>query len=203
MYSSAAISGELGQHEHHEPDGEPVVNDPRFIIYEKVRRIASALEEIYYFIFPIQDSHEFYHSVADSERAKCKFAGSLLVVIGLGLTKSSILVFYMKIFYNKKTFRIVAQMMLGGVVVWTLTFFFVKLFVCFPVTPIVEAFYGHHCPMNALTMWYASCITDIVVDVSILVMPIPVVLKMRLPTKQKIGVLGMFLLGAMQVYACI
>ena len=118
----------------------------------------------------------------------------MLAVIGLGFAKASILVFYMNIFFGRP-FRICAQAMLAIVVAWTLSFFFSNLFTCYPITPFVEPFYGHKC-LDGVSMWYASCITDVIVDFMILFMPIPAVLKLQLPIKQKIGVLGMFLLGA-------
>jgi len=48
-------------------------------------------------------------------------------------------------------------------------------------------------------MWYASCFSDIIVDFMILCFPIPVVLRLQLPLKQRLAVLGMFLLGATYV----
>jgi hypothetical protein len=34
--SIAAIDGKLGQHETDFPDGQPILNDPKFVVYEKV-----------------------------------------------------------------------------------------------------------------------------------------------------------------------
>ena len=85
--------------------------------------------------------------------------------------------------------------MLSIVVAWTVSFFFSNLFTCHPVTPLVEAFYHNKC-VDGVKMWYSSCYTDIFVDFMILTMPIPMVLRLQLPPKQKAAVLGMFLLGA-------
>jgi hypothetical protein len=41
----AAIHGELGQHQAIYPNGEPILDDPRFIIYEKVRSRSTARDE--------------------------------------------------------------------------------------------------------------------------------------------------------------
>ena len=46
-------------------------------------------------------------------------------------------------------------------------------------------------------MWISSCWSDVIADILILVMPIPMVLRLHLPLKQRIAVLGMFLLGAL------
>ncbi|CAG8977585.1 hypothetical protein HYALB_00008361 [Hymenoscyphus albidus] len=159
MQLVAATKGQLGQHQTVGLDGQPLLDDPKFIIYEKT-----------------------------------KFAVNMLSTVGLGFTKSSILVFYMSIFRGKE-FVIAVRVMLGIVIVWTVSFFFANLFTCYPITPFVEPFYGHKC-LDAISMWYAMSISDLIVDILILAMPIPMVLHLKLRPKQKIGVLAMFLLGA-------
>ena len=118
----------------------------------------------------------------------------MLATVGLGVTKASILVFYTNIFSTKR-FRICAHVMLLLVTAWTLSFFFSNLFTCYPITPLVEAFYGNKC-IDAVSMWYASCISDIIIDFMILGMPIPMVSRLQLPLQQKLATIGMFLLGA-------
>ncbi|KAI4202122.1 MAG: hypothetical protein LQ350_002789 [Teloschistes chrysophthalmus] len=126
--------GLLGQHQSTTSTGQPLLNDPRFALYEKVS--------------------------------------------DFGFTKSSFLLFYMSIFTTKR-FRICAQVVLGIVVAWTVSFFFANLFTCYPISPFIEAFYGNNC-VNGLALWYAMAISDIIVDFFIILLPIPVVLKLQL-----------------------
>ena len=118
----------------------------------------------------------------------------MLSDLGFGFTKACVLVFYMNIF-SSRPFRIAAQIMLAIVTAWTVSFFFSHLFTCYPITPLVEAFYGNKC-VDTIPPWYAGCVSDILLDVMILSMPIPMVLKLQLPLKQRLAVLGMFLSGA-------
>lgn len=46
-------------------------------------------------------------------------------------------------------------------------------------------------------MWYASCVSDFSIDLIILTMPIPMVLRLHLPLQQRFAVMGMFLLGTL------
>ena len=85
--------------------------------------------------------------------------------------------------------------MLGVVVAWTIAFFFSNLFTCYPITPLVEAFYNNNC-LQGVPMWLSAIVTDIVIDIAILTMPIPMVFRLQLPWLQKFGVLCMFMLGA-------
>lgn len=94
-----------------------------------------------------------------------------------------------------RPFRIAVYVMLGIVVAWTITYIFANLFTCFPVTTLIEPFYGNKC-INAVPMWLSVVGSDLVVDVGILLMPVPMVMRLQLPWKDKLGVLGMFGLGA-------
>ena len=126
--------------------------------------------------------------------SQCKFALQMVSYAGFGFAKASILVLYMRIF-TQRLFRICGQVMLGLVAAWTITFFLTSLLQCLPITPLIEPFYGNKC-VDTIPLWYAGSISDIIIDFMILGMPIPSVLKLQLPTKQKLGVLAMFFLGA-------
>ena len=79
--------------------------------------------------------------------------------------------------------------MLSLVVGWTVSFLFSNLFTCHTVTPFVEAFYGNDC-IDALSMWYASCATDVILDFLIVGMPIPMVLNLQLPLRQRLAIMA-------------
>ncbi len=119
----------------------------------------------------------------------------MLTYAGYGLAKASILVLYMRIF-DVRAFRIRAKILLAIVIAWTISFFFASLFQCYPITPLVEQFYGRKC-VNTIPLWYTGSSTDIFLDCLILAMPIPMVIKLQLPWKQRLGVLCMLLLGAL------
>ncbi|TRX89180.1 hypothetical protein FHL15_009878 [Xylaria flabelliformis] len=161
----AAIDGQLGQHQRLGPDGQPILDDPRFLVFERT-----------------------------------KLAVNVLSPIGFGLVKASIVVLYEGIFHNIRPFRYSAYVMLGLLFAWSLSFFFANLFICFPVTALIEPFYGKKC-VDRAAVFLSTLVTDLIFDILILLMPIPVVLRLHLPRKDRFGVLGMFLLGATQVPA--
>ena len=113
----------------------------------------------------------------------------------MGMTKASIVVFYINIFAVKK-FKIWAYGMLTIITIWTVSFFFSNLFTCYPITPLVEAFYHNKC-VDGVKMWLASTFSDFIVDFLILGMPIPMVLKLQVHWHQKLAIQGMFLLGTL------
>ena len=87
----------------------------------------------------------------------------MLSDLAFGFTKACVLVFYMNIF-SLRPFRIAAQIILAIVATWTASFFFSHLFKCYPVTPLVEAFYDNKC-VNTILLWYAGCVSDILLDI--------------------------------------
>lgn len=119
-----------------------------------------------------------------SSRANCSWASTLI--------------FYKNIF-NVHGFRVAVYIMPSIVFAWTISYFFANLFTRFPITPLIEPFYGNKC-INVVPTWLSVVITDLIVDVGILLMPVPMVLRLQLPWKDRLVVLGMFGLGA-SVYA--
>jgi hypothetical protein len=79
-----------------------------------------------------------------------------------------------------------------------ISFAFANLFICFPVTPFIEFFYHNKC-IDDTAVFLSGLVTNLISDILILLMPIPMVLRLQLPLRDKLGVLGMFLLGARQV----
>lgn len=89
-----------------------------------------------------------------------KFAINMISIIGLGLTKCSILVLYKTIFDVPK-FRIVVYCVLAYVIGWTVSFSFSHLFTCYPITVFIEPYYGNHC-VKTVPMFLAllvSCLS--------------------------------------------
>ena len=56
--------------------------------------------------------------------------------------------------------------------------------------------YPAYC-INQQAFYMATAVTDVVIDLFIFSLPIPMVLRLHLPRKQRAAVAGMFLLGAM------
>ncbi|KAI0146844.1 hypothetical protein GGR57DRAFT_478516 [Xylariaceae sp. FL1272] len=110
----------------------------------------------------------------------------------------SIVVLYEKIFHNIVPFRYLAYVMVVLLGIWGISFFFANLFICYPVTALIEPYYGNKC-IDQASVFLSTLLTDLIFDILILSMPIPVVLRLHLPWRDRFGVLGMFLLGAIVV----
>ncbi|KAF0331934.1 integral membrane protein [Colletotrichum asianum] len=123
-----------------------------------------------------------------------KFALNMISILGLGLVKSSILVLYRSLFPSRR-FHYVVYAALAFVIGWTVSFFFSHLFTCYPITVFIEPYYGNSC-VQTVPMFLALLFTDVVADFAILIIPIPMVIRVRMPLKKKLAVIGMLGLGA-------
>ncbi|KAK2764149.1 integral membrane [Colletotrichum kahawae] len=123
-----------------------------------------------------------------------KFALNMISILGLGLVKSSILVLYRSLFPSVR-FHYVVYAALAFVIGWTVSFFFSHLFTCYPITVFIEPYYGNSC-VQTVPMFLALLFTDVVADFAILILPIPMVIRVRMPLKKKLAVIGMLGLGA-------
>ncbi|KAI3331729.1 hypothetical protein HD806DRAFT_478132 [Xylariaceae sp. AK1471] len=88
--------------------------------------------------------------------------------------------------------------MLGIVEGLAVSFAFANLFICYPITPFIEPFYHNDC-IDTTAVFLSGLVTNLISDVLILIMPIPMVLRLHLPLRDRLGVLGMFLLGVIVV----
>ncbi|KAG8161324.1 hypothetical protein KVR01_009588 [Diaporthe batatas] len=135
-----------------------------------------------------------------AQLSKTLFAMEFAYVTTIVLIKLSILLMYIRIFPRERKLRITAYIVAAVVVAWGIALYFVFLFQCSPVrkawTPSVE---GHCIEYNWIQI--GNAVPNIITDVVILCMPIPLVLKLHITVYQKFALcltfsLGAFVLGA-------
>ncbi|TRX96511.1 hypothetical protein FHL15_002783 [Xylaria flabelliformis] len=128
-----------------------------------------------------------------------EFATQLLSVLSLVFTKLSIVLFYRRVFRGN-VFSIISLILLVVITCWGISFFFATLLECIPTSEAWKSLYGTpqhdaHC-YQYLPMFIATAISNFIIDIGILSVPIPIVWKLKISVKQKIAISGIFLLGA-------
>ena len=108
-------------------------------------------------------------------------------------TKLSVLGLYHRIFIQR-TFRILIWVLGVVVVLWWIGAFFANVFLCVPVKHLWDPDVPAHCG-NRHSLGILEPIPWIATDLVILIMPLPVVWQLQLPTVQRVGLGGLFLLG--------
>ncbi|MCJ1399052.1 hypothetical protein MMC11_002254 [Xylographa trunciseda] len=130
----------------------------------------------------------------------------ILEVVGyapIALTKCSICFFYKRLFRGP-IFSIINWATIGLCVAWMFAFCISIMFNCVPVDlslrdPTNPAVYC----INQLDLFYAGAASDVIIDAMVLAIPMPIVWKLNMPTRLKIGLIGVFLLGGLTFAASI
>jgi len=115
----------------------------------------------------------------------------------IGFNKISILCLYLRIFVDR-SFRILCFINLSVVVAFTTGATFATIFQCVPIAASWDKSVEAECT-DSTAFWYAWCIINIVTDVAILALPVREVWQLQLPSREKIGLLAVFSLGALSV----
>ena len=116
---------------------------------------------------------------------------TILVVekVTYSATKLSVLFFYRRIFGVQRSFRIVNNILIVIVILWGLVFLFTNAFLCGPESKI-----QHPCAsIEWLALWYG--ITDVLLDLAILVLPYPSIRRLQIRGREKWGLAAVFMLG--------
>ncbi|KAI0144474.1 hypothetical protein GGR57DRAFT_517951 [Xylariaceae sp. FL1272] len=121
----------------------------------------------------------------------------------LASVKYSSLCFYWRVFSARHSIRLPIWILSGVVTLWLIAVLLVPVLQCFPARAFWERFNPDHpipaseytCPVNAGDFFLANAIPNIITDAAIVLLPIPYVLTLKLRTVQRVGLVGIFLLG--------
>jgi hypothetical protein len=134
----------------------------------------------------IPDSHE-------QKLRTAEFAFTVAYNVALGLVKASILAFYIRVFTTQTILRWISWVTLAVVVATAIICTFINIFQCTPISAAWKPVQAN-C-INLLTEFICASPVNIVTNLIILATPLPVLSKMRIPTRQKTMLIATFGLG--------
>ena len=126
------------------------------------------------------------------------YASIIVYNLGLFVVKNSILYQYLR-FFVSRSYRIAAWALIAFITVAGVAMIITSCFSCWPV-----AFYwdksveGGHC-VNMLAFWFCFSAFNILTDLAVWLLPMPVLKRLQLPKKQKISLIAVFALGGLYV----
>jgi hypothetical protein len=118
-------------------------------------------------------------------------------IASITLTKCSFLFFCLRIFPRKKL-RLAVYIALAITVASGLAFILVDVFSCAPVSYAWKGWDGQHkgkCINVRIFVWIFACF-NVLLDVGVVALPVPEILRLSLRWKQKIPIIFMFTVGA-------
>ncbi|KAG7409469.1 Satratoxin biosynthesis SC1 cluster protein 4 [Fusarium oxysporum f. sp. rapae] len=124
---------------------------------------------------------------------KAFYASVIIYNVAMCFVKIGILLQYRRVF----TIPILQRLTFYGLVImvtWTITIVFLNTLICVPVAKFWNSTLPGHCT-DRLTVWYVMAGYNLVTDITVFCMPLPVIGSLNLPRKQKIMLLGIFSIG--------
>ncbi|EFQ89000.1 hypothetical protein P3342_009549 [Pyrenophora teres f. teres] len=132
---------------------------------------------------------------------KFYFMGEIFYVVALGISKISILFFYLRVF-PAKSFRVLTYSVMGVSAAYTIAFFFATTMQCWPISQAWTQWDGLHkgrCNNIHLQGWIAAAI-NIALDVVVMILPMKHLAALNMSLKKKIMVMSMFSVGIFVVF---
>ncbi len=124
--------------------------------------------------------------------------GELFYIAGLVAIKISILCFLLRVF-PRKDMRIAILVVIGFCAAYGFVFIIITIFQCNPVNHMwkqIESSHQGHCNNISLQGWMCA-IFNIILDVTILILPLKELAKLQINLKKKLMVMVMFSLGVL------
>lgn len=131
------------------------------------------------------------------------------------MTKTSILTFYINKLGVQQGFRRICWAMMGYVICSSMSIFFTNIFQCTPISGgwnrllpgrkciNVSAFRHQKGPgfetdlLQTTPLYYISGANNLITDLILLFLPMPIIWKLKLPIRQRLGLVFVFAMGAL------
>ena len=131
-------------------------------------------------------------------RAQIFLANEFTYAITSPLVKLTILFFYRNVFAVRQ-FQRYCDILAGICILWGATTFIVVGAQCTPLESYWNPTIPGHC-INQLAFLDAIQAINIVLDLAILILPFPIVWGLHRPWQERVGLAGVFMLGALYVH---
>lgn len=129
---------------------------------------------------------------------QCLWAAIPMYNASLAFTKFSILFQYLRIF-PARSFRLACYIVMGIVATYS-TWAIVSGYVnCVPVAKFWNHELAGHC-LKFEAVWFFNASMNIATDVTLLLLPMPLLIQLQLPRMQKVALMGVFAIGILYVW---
>ena len=108
-------------------------------------------------------------------------------------TKISIMLLYIRLFPTTQ-FILKARILLGIVTACSVEAILTGIFSCIPVDSFWDLSIACHCIPRGF-LWFFNAALNIVTDLAIMILPIPVLSNLKLPQRQKVAIMLIFTVG--------
>jgi hypothetical protein len=124
------------------------------------------------------------------------YLAAAIYIVGGSFAKMSLLTFYFGL-SPQTWFRVAIWVTVVFITGYTIGIFFALIFACDPIAMSYDVTVQDGACINRASLYIATAVVNIISDVILFCLPLPVVVKLQAPRRQKLGLLLIFLLGSM------
>ncbi|KAH7161852.1 hypothetical protein EDB81DRAFT_353670 [Dactylonectria macrodidyma] len=125
---------------------------------------------------------------------RCFWVSIFFYMTSLALVKLTLLLQYYRLM-SVSNMRTVFLAAIVIICLWAVSQIFIMLLSCIPLQATWDPRVHGKCGPNVLTLWYFNGVFNIVSDVAIFILPLPVIYKLQLPRSHKLCLVAIFCLG--------
>ncbi|KAK7943540.1 uncharacterized protein PG986_012653 [Apiospora aurea] len=165
--------------------------------------LATQLLCIYIFFEGVGGVHYFEISVEQfGQFMLAVWVAAIIYTLTGSFAKLSLLVVYIRL-SPQKTFRYLVAATMAFIASYTIGLFFSFVFSCNPMRRSWDVLETEGSCINQAALYIATAVANIVSDVILFVLPIPLVVKLHMPKMQKAGLFFVFAIGSTTVVTSI
>ncbi|KAI9150599.1 Efflux pump DEP3 [Paramyrothecium foliicola] len=143
--------------------------------------------------------HSWEMPLDDFERyALLAYVSAPIYMMCNGFVKLSLLTFYLHL-SPQKWFRVAVWISIGIVAVYTIIITFMLFFNCVPPRRAFDFSIKEGKCIDAAILYMATAVSNIITDVMLFVLPLPMVYRLHMPKAQKVGAVLVFGVGSVTV----
>ncbi|KAF2731423.1 hypothetical protein EJ04DRAFT_566873 [Polyplosphaeria fusca] len=134
---------------------------------------------------------------------RCIYANQIVGHASVVLSRAAILLLYTRVFFVHRSITIIIYILHALNLIWGIFFSVLYTVQCWPLSEIGKKPLGtRKCDSHqGLLVWFACSMVSTVLDIAILGLPLPCIVKLHLPKREKAAVLGIFMLGGLVIVA--
>lgn len=123
------------------------------------------------------------------------FADNICYACTTAAIKTAIVLLYRRIFITP-AFKRITLALLVILAMWWISVFFTQISFCTPVSSFWVVAEREHC-IDSTMFYNAVTISNVIIDFTLLILPMPMVWSLHMDVRRKVQVSGVFLLGGL------
>ena len=137
----------------------------------------------------------YLHLVNRFRLQKTILAAAVIYLPALAFAKVGLIILYHRIINKQRGYKWALHIISGIICAYSIAISLALIFACNPIQRSWDSSITRGSCIDRAGLYIATAVTNIVSDLALILVPVPLVLGLQMPRIQKVGLLGMFIVG--------